>query len=131
MLTVTDLKAEIKSIRWEILTENDDSVGEGCLDKARLWLRARLSGAGIVFDPTTETNDPIIRRIIIAYALYQLYSYAEQESSAADKKADALELIASYLSVAAAGNPASSEQSAAASRPAGAIAVPTRERRIP
>lgn len=122
MLSAIDLKAELKTYNWEILTENQDSVGEGCLDKARLWLRARFSAAGIVYNPTSEDADPIIRRIIIAYALYQLYSYAEQESAAADKKADALELIGAYVSSAAGG-----DVNAQGSRPIGAISSPKRE----
>lgn len=121
MVTVLDLKADVKSYTWEVITENDDAVGAGALDKARLWLRARLNGAGIDFNPTAEDTDPVIARIIIAYALYQLYSYADQESVAADKKADALELIGAYISTAAAGDPA-------AARPAvGSVAKPEKK----
>lgn len=116
MLTVDDLKAEIKGYSLDVLTDGNDDVVIGALETSRVWVKARLAGAGIVFDPDLEDSDEVVRRIVVSYALYRLYSYAEQEGVASDKKSDAAELMASYLSAAAARDPV-----AVPAKPSGAI----------
>lgn len=92
-VTLNDLKAELKANTFGMLTGGSDAVGERCLDKARIWLRARLTEVEV--EPDEE--DDVVREILLKYALYELYSYAEQESVAVDKKDDALELIGGYI----------------------------------
>ncbi len=96
-VTLTDLKAELKSNAYAMLTGGDDAVGERALEKSRIWLKARLTEIGI--EP--DESDTVIQQIVLKRALYELYSYAEQESVAADKRDDALELIGGYINRAA------------------------------
>jgi len=122
MLSVNDLKAEIKEYSWDILTEGDEGAGEDSLKAARIWIKARLRAAGIIYDSAVEDTDEVVRQIVLSYALYHLYARAEQEAKASDKKAVALELMAAYLSA-----PAAKDPSAAGSGvPIGAISKPTR-----
>ncbi len=112
------LKAELKPHAYEMLTGGDDAAGERALERARVWLTARLTEAGLAADEA----DPVIGQILLKYALYELYSYAEQEGLAKDKKDDALELIGGYLS-----RPAGSPDGGKAG-PAIAVSVPERKR---
>lgn len=102
------LKAELKPHAYEMLTGGDDAAGERALERARVWLTARLTEAGLAADEA----DPVIGQILLKYALYELYSYAEQEGLAKDKKDDALELIGGYLP----GRPAPRRAAAARTR---------------
>ncbi len=92
-VTLADLKAELKVSTYGMLTGGDDDVGERCLEKSRVWLKARLAEAGI----TADEADDVVREIILKRALYELHSYAEQEGIASDKRDDALELIGGYI----------------------------------
>lgn len=94
MVTLDDVKAELKPHSYNMLTGGDDTFAERALEKSRIWLTARLTEAGLA--PNEE--DEVQRQIIIKYALYELHSSAEQEAVAKDKKDDALELIGAYLS---------------------------------
>jgi len=125
MLTIDDLKAEVKGYSLAVLAEGDDTVVEGCLETARVWIKARLSGAGIVYAAALADSDDVVRRILLSYALYRLYSYAEQESVAHDKKTDAAELMSAYLAADAGRDPTTLP-----GKPAGAIAKPRRKARL-
>ena len=88
-VTIEDLKKEISAYNYKLLTSEDDSVGVRCLEKATLWAKAKVIACGDSFDPEGEIH----REIVIKRALYELYSYAENEAVALDKKEDALELL--------------------------------------
>lgn len=124
MIAAQDLQAELKDYSWDVLTEGDLAVGEKALETSRIWIKARLHSAGIEYDPTLEDSDEIVRQIVLYYALYRLYAYAEQESKAADKKGDAVELMSAYLSSTAAKDPLAS-----VGAPVAAISKPKRSRR--
>ena len=66
-VTADDLVKEVKGYNWDLL------------------------------NGTYNEEDEIQRLILIKRALYELYSYAEQEAVAEDKKEDAMELLKAYL----------------------------------
>lgn len=88
-LTVSDLKSELKQYNYNMLTDGDDSVAERALHRALIWAKAKVIAASGSFDPDTEIN----REIVLKRALYELYSHAENEAVASDKREDALELL--------------------------------------
>ena len=92
-MTVDDLKKEIKGYNYEALTGGDDSVGERCIEKATLWVTAKVRKCGVKID----LDDDIVKQAILKRALYELYSFAENEGLAADKKEDAIELLRAYF----------------------------------
>ncbi len=89
VVTVKDLKAEIKTYNYSVLTGGDDNIALRAIQKATMWCEAKVIAAGSAFDPTL----PINREIVIKRALYELYSYAENEDVARDKREDALEML--------------------------------------
>ena len=91
-VSVEDLKAEIKAYNYEVLTDGDDTAAERAIEKAEIWAKAKIIQAKGEWDD----EDEIIRLIIIKRALYELYSYAENEAIAQDKKEDAMELLKAY-----------------------------------
>lgn len=115
IISAEDLKKEIKDYNYKVLTSGDDSIAERCIEKAEIWARAKV----IATKATFEDND-INRQIVKKQALYELYSYAENEEVARDKKEDAIELLrAAYgNAIDAAGFNSQAAQSAL---PAGAI----------
>lgn len=88
-ISVQDLKDEIREYNYEVLTGGDESIAQRCIDKAEVWARAKLIQAKAVYDE----DDEILRLAVIKRALYELYSQAENEAVAADKKEDAMELL--------------------------------------
>lgn len=88
-ISVQDLKDEIKDYNFSVLTGGDDRVAERAIDKAEIWARAKIIQARGIWDE----NDEILRLAVIKRALYELYSVAENEAVAADKKEDAMELL--------------------------------------
>lgn len=87
--TLKDLREELKSYNFDVLTKQDDAVATRALEKATLWAKAKIEMTGAAFDPDL----PIVREIVLKRALYELYSYAENEQVASDKKEDAMELL--------------------------------------
>lgn len=92
-VTADDLVKEVKGYNWDLLTDGNPEVAERSLDKARIWLRAKMIAAKGAYNE----EDEIQRLILLKRALYELYSYAEQEAVAEDKKEDAMELLKAYL----------------------------------
>lgn len=88
-VTVEDLRSEIKEYNLKVLADGDSTVIQRSIEKAVLWAKAKVTAASGFFDEGTEIN----RLIVIKRALYELYSYAENESVANDKKEDAMELL--------------------------------------
>jgi hypothetical protein len=88
-VTVEDLKAEIKSYNYKVLTDGDSTVAQRAIEKATIWAKAKVVAASGYFDKESEVN----KQIVIKRALYELYSYAENEAVAQDKKEDAMELL--------------------------------------
>jgi hypothetical protein len=108
-VTVEDLRSEIKEYNLKVLADGDSAVIQRSIEKAVIWAKAKVTAASGIFDEDTEIN----RLIVVKRALYELYSYAENESVANDKKEDAMELLrAAYGdSVDAAGYQSNSEKS--------------------
>ena len=92
-LTSDDLARDVKGYSWDVLTDGNPGVAERCISKARVWLMAKMKAARGVYDE----DDEIQRLILIKRALYELYSHAEQEAVAQDKKEDAMELLKAHL----------------------------------
>lgn len=88
-VTVEDLKKEIKDYNLRVITDGDSTVVQRAIEKAVVWAQAKVTAASGSFDEGKEVN----RLIVIKRALYELYSYAENESVAQDKREDALELL--------------------------------------
>lgn len=88
-LSVSDLKIELKDYNYRMLTGGDDDVAARALQRAVIWAKAKVIAACGSFDPDTEIN----REIVLKRALYELYSHAENEAVASDKREDALELL--------------------------------------
>lgn len=88
-VTIQDLKGEIKEYNYKTLTGGDDDLAQRALDKAVIWAKAKIVAACGTFDE----NDEINKLVVIKRALYELYSAAENEGVAQDKKQDAHELL--------------------------------------
>ena len=89
MVTIDDLKNELTSYNYQTLTQNDDTIAQRAIDKAVIWVKARFAKCGK--EPDFE-ND-LVKEAVLKRALYELYSYAEQEEKAKDKKEDASALL--------------------------------------
>ena len=111
LVTASDLKENIREHNYIVLTDGDDSLVKSAIEKARVWLTARLTEISFVL-PFNE-EDQVIREIIINRALYELYALSDQETVASDKKSNARELLSGYIS-----RYAGSEAGAANSLPA-------------
>jgi len=88
-VTVDDLRSEIKEYNLKVLADGDSAVIQRAIEKAVIWAKAKVIAASGFFDEETDIN----RLIVIKRALYELYSYAENEQVAQDKKEDAMELL--------------------------------------
>jgi len=90
MIEIEEIKKEIKSYNLEaIVAEEGDFVIERCMQKALVWLKAKLRTYGVQIDLQNE----VIKQALIKRTLYELYSYAENEEIARDKAKDAVELL--------------------------------------
>ena len=88
-ITIEDLRNEFKDYNWEVLTGGDESLAMRALDKAETWAKAKIIQACGIY----EDKDPITRLAVLKRASYELYSMAENEAVAQDKKDDAMELL--------------------------------------
>ncbi len=93
MVSIEDFKKEIKDYNLNMLTGGDVSVIQRSIDKAVAWIKAKSKVDNFVID----FDDPIIDEVLLKRGLYELYSYAENELIAKDKKQDAYELLKGYL----------------------------------
>lgn len=91
MALIDELKEEIKDYNYETLTNGDDAVAERCITKAQVWLKTKLRTYGVDVD----LDNQVIKQALIKRALYELYSYAENEEVARDKARDAIDLLRS------------------------------------
>lgn len=91
-ITVEELKEDISSYNYDVLTGGDDAVAQRALDKAVIWAKAKVIQAKGQYEESNE----ILRLAVIKRALYELYSAAENEAVADDKKEDAMELLRAY-----------------------------------
>ena len=93
MVTVDDLKGELSPYQYQMLTQNDDSVAERAIEKAKVWIEAKFAKCGQEVDWELS----FVQEALLKRALYELYSYAEQEEKARDKKEDAEVLLEAVL----------------------------------
>ncbi|WP_456436956.1 hypothetical protein [Desulfurobacterium sp.] len=89
MITVDDLKAELTSYNYQMLTQNDDSIAQRAIEKADIWVKAKFAKCG----KEPDFEDSLVKEATLKRALYELYSWAEQEEKAKDKKEDAEALL--------------------------------------
>ncbi len=89
MITVDYLKTQIKEYNFEVLTGGNDAVAQSCIQNADLAIRAALRSCGVEPDYTDDIDTAALTRL----SLYELYSYAENEAIAADKRRDAFDLL--------------------------------------
>jgi len=93
---IPDLKRELKEYALKTLasSEDEEALLKRALEKAYIWLRAKLRPCGI---SQIDWQDDIVRQALFKRALYELYSYAENEEVARDKAQDAVELLRGYF----------------------------------
>ena len=96
MITTKELKEEIGTYQYAILTGDDDKNGKRALSKARIWVQSRFLACGKDISKI-EWNNELVKEALLKRASYELYSMREQESIAKDKKEDAIELLAGLL----------------------------------
>ena len=93
MITVEELKKELSHSQYRMLTQDDDSVAERAIEKAKVWIEAKFAKCGQKVDwELSYVQEALLKR-----ALYELYAYAEQEEAAKDKKEDAEVLLEAVL----------------------------------
>ena len=93
MVTVEELKKEIPHTQYRMLTQDDDSVAERAIKKAKVWIEAKFAKCGQEVDwELSYVQEALLKR-----ALYELYAYGEQEEVAKDKKEDAEVLLEAVL----------------------------------
>ena len=93
MVTLEDLKGELSERAYRMLTQGDDAVAQRALDRARVWVVAQFVRCGA----TPDFENEIVREALLKRALYELYSFRENERVARDKKEDARELLEGLL----------------------------------
>lgn len=93
MITVTDLKNELTDRNYRMLTQGDDTIAERAISKAKSWVTAKFRRYGE--DP--DWGNDIVREATLKRSLYELYSYAENEKVAEDKRQDAIDLLGGIL----------------------------------
>jgi len=93
MITVKDLKVELSLSQYRMLTQDDDSVAERAIEKAKVWIEAKFAKCGKEVDWELS----YVREALLKRALYELYAFGEQEGVAKDKKEDAEILLEAVL----------------------------------
>jgi hypothetical protein len=93
MISVEDLKAQLKEYNYNALCDSDDDVALRCIENAVVYIKAKLKNC------TSEVDfeDDVVRQALIKRALYELYAYAENEQLADDKKQAAIEILRGYF----------------------------------
>ncbi|OMH40212.1 hypothetical protein [Desulfurobacterium indicum] len=93
MINVEDIKKELPYSQYRMLTQDDDSVAERAIEKARIWIEAKFAKCGREVDwDLSYVQEALLKR-----ALYELYAFGEQEEKAKDKKEDAEVLLEAVL----------------------------------
>ena len=90
-LTVEDLKAEIPEQDYETLTLGEDTTAVRSLLKAKIAVKGMVASTGHVYDEKNE----VCREATLKFALYELFAFVGQESSARAKYDDCMLLIQS------------------------------------
>ena len=92
---LTQIKAtEITARDYRMLTDGaNDTVGLRCVEKALTWVLAKHMACGKDADLTSD----LVIEAWIKRALYELYSFAENEKVAQDKAEDALTYLSALL----------------------------------
>ncbi|MEM1542872.1 MAG: hypothetical protein QXV82_09615 [Ignisphaera sp.] len=89
-----ELRKELKDYTFETIASGDEEVLVRALSKAYIWLKAKLKPCEII---SINLEDEVIKQALIKRALYEIYSYAENEEVARDKAEDALEILKGYF----------------------------------
>ncbi len=93
MVTVEELKRELSPTQYRMLTQDDDSVAERAIEKAKVWVESRFAKCG----KSVDWELSYVQEALLKRALYELYAYGEQEEVARDKKEDAEVLLEAVL----------------------------------
>ena len=89
MIAIDDLKAELTPYNYQMLTQNADSIAQRAIEKATIWVKAKFAKCG----KEPDFEDSLVKEAVLKRALYELYSFSEQEEKARDKKEDAEVLL--------------------------------------
>ena len=102
MIAVADLIADVGEFQYQAITkeiyeESEYPIGNRCIEKAKVWIKSRYLFCKQATDTIDWDNDTAIKEAHLKRALYELWSYGEFESVAADKRIDAIEILAGAL----------------------------------
>jgi len=93
IITINDLKKELTAQDYGTLSFDDKEVAGRAIRKAVIWTYGKVKSTGNEYDETGE----VIRDIVLKRAVYELFSYAGQESRAKAKEEDAADLLETYF----------------------------------
>ena len=93
MVTIDDLKEDVGTSAYRMLTRDDDSVAERAIEKAIIWVKAKFARCGREPDFQNE----FVLEAVLKRAAYELWSMSEAEGKAEDKKEDAEVLLEAVL----------------------------------
>jgi len=101
MITVTDLITDVGEFQYQAITKevyegSEYPVGNRCIEKAKVWIESRyLFCKQDIVD--IDWDSLAVKEAHLKRALYELWSFGEMEDVAADKKIDAMEILAGLL----------------------------------
>ncbi len=93
MISVEDLKKELGSYTYEILTQDNDEVARRAIHKAKVWIEAMFMKCS----KKPDFDNEIVKLAWMERTLYELYAIREQEEKAMDKKENAQEILSGIL----------------------------------
>ncbi|MDR0455846.1 MAG: hypothetical protein LBH20_04075 [Treponema sp.] len=93
IITIADLKKELTPSDYNTISFDDKDVAERAIHKAVIWVYGKVKSTGGEYDETNE----VIRDIVLKRAVYELFSYVNNESRAKAKEQDAADLIETYF----------------------------------
>lgn len=99
--SIADVKNAMKSYSYETVTGKDDRVCTRALEAAELWVSGKMAKAGYT---DVDTTTDYLKQVVVAYAVYYLHAYNDQEGVAEDKLKMARELLEAAIGSASIGN---------------------------
>jgi len=92
-VSVDYLQQDLTPQDYLTLTLGDDANAERAIEKAAVWSKGKILSTGGGYD---EEND-VVKQIISARALYELYFFVGYPEKARQKAEDAADLIKTYF----------------------------------
>jgi hypothetical protein len=115
--SIADVKNAMKSYSYDTVTGKDDRVCTRALEAAELWTSGKMAKAGYT---DVDTTTDYLRQVVVAYAVYHLHAYNDQEGVAEDKLKMARELLEAAIGLSATSNGSNSP----AARPVAVVTNP-------